>query len=160
MKCKMKLKIKKLINFTGIDAPAKPGDAGYDLYATTDRRISLYSRFNMPLGIAIEIPEGYVGIIEAKSGRANKEGLTTIGNIIDSGYRGEIHAQLVNTSKDFGITIKKGQKVAQIIFQKCYTPEIEFVEELSDSSRGKKGFGSTGLSDEELMLEDINLGGF
>jgi len=138
------LKVKDLGKDGKILAPAKVGDVGYDVIATEDCYIGLNDRHNMPLGIAIEIPLGYVAIIQAKSGRAKKEGITTIGNIIDSGYRGEIHANIVNTGLT-PIEISKGEKVAQILFHKCYTPEIQIVSELSESERGDKGFGSTGL---------------
>lgn len=139
------LKVKDLGKGGAMLAPAKVGDAGYDVIAIEDIDLCPGERFKMNLGIAIEIPNGYVAIVNAKSGRATKEGLTTIGNVIDSGYRGEISACLVNTHKNNCINIKNGEKVAQILFHKCYTPKIEMVKELSETDRGKSGFGSTGL---------------
>ena len=93
----------------------------------------------------VEFPNGYFAHVEQKSGLARKLGLLTIGNIIDSSYRGECHAIIVNTGNVF-FDIKKGQKIAQIIFHRCYTVDkINYVEELSETDRGNKGFGSTGV---------------
>jgi len=137
------LKVKDLGKGGKIMAPAKTGDAGYDVVATQD--VTLYDghQFKMPLGIAIEIPEGFVAIVQGKSGLATNKGLTTIGNVIDSGYRGEISACLLNNSYK-PIVIHKGDKVAQIIFQKVYVADIEMVIKLSSSDRNEDGFGSTG----------------
>ncbi|MCK5026890.1 MAG: dUTP diphosphatase, partial [Candidatus Pacebacteria bacterium] len=94
-------------------------------------------------GIAMEIPEGYVGLIWDKSGLAIKQGLKVLGGVIDSGYRGEVMVGMINlTNKTY--TIAEGHKVAQMIIQKTEMVEIEEVEELSDAQRGDKGFGSSG----------------
>jgi dUTP pyrophosphatase len=142
------IKWKKLKPQGKLDMPAKPGDAGYDVYATENAIIPPGCRIQMPLGIALEMPSGMVGLVQGKSGRAVREGLTTIGNVIDSGYRGEVHAVLVNTNHgSFGkdIMINSGEKVAQILFIKNYAPPIREVTELTQSERGADGFGSTGL---------------
>ena len=98
----------------------------------------------MGLGIAIQIPTGYFCQIQQKSGLAEKFGIDTIGNVIDSGYRGEIHAQIVNTSNDY-ITIQENTKIAQLVFIQHQTPEIQYCDELSITDRGSSGFGSSGL---------------
>jgi len=138
------LKIKKLREGAKIDAPAKPGDVGFDVYAATTIRIPPGGRFAMPLGIAMEFPTGFGAFVEQRSGLAREKGILTIGNVIDAGYRGEVHAIIVNTGKEF-LDVMKGDKIAQIVFHECPTiKNIEYVEELSQTDRGDKGFGSTG----------------
>ncbi|MCF7795965.1 dUTP diphosphatase [Patescibacteria group bacterium] len=139
-----KLKV-KIINkkYGKINKPAKHGDAGYDVFATKDIILKPHERYNMPLGIALEFPSDYVCVVNQKSGLANKYGIDTIGNVIDSGYRGEIHALIVNTSnKD--IFIKAGQKIAQLLFLFWKEFNILYVDELTETDRGSNGFGSTG----------------
>jgi dUTP pyrophosphatase len=143
---KFYLKVKKLKEQAKIDPPAKLGDVGFDVYATTYKELKPGERYAMPLGIAMEFPEGYGAFVEQRSGLARKKGILTIGNVIDSGYRGECHAIIVNTSNDEEIAINAGDKIAQIVFHPCPTVgEIEYVEELSQTERGGKGFGSTGV---------------
>jgi dUTP pyrophosphatase len=87
----MQLKFKKLHPDAKIPSYAYVGDAGLDLYIPEDFLFKQGDRKSIPLGIAIEIPEGYVGILFDKSGLSHKHGLKSYGGIIDSGYRGEIH---------------------------------------------------------------------
>jgi len=96
----------------------------------------------VPTGIALEIEYGYVGLIWDKSSIGSKS-IKTLGGVIDAGYRGEIHVMIHNMS-DKEYTFEHGHKVAQILIQKIEFPDIEEVEELSDSKRGLGGFGSTG----------------
>lgn len=135
----------KILNkdFGKINNPAKPGDAGYDVFATENIILKPHERYNMPLGIALEFPGDYVCIVNQKSGLANKFGLDTIGNVIDSGYRGEIHAQIVNTS-NFNVKIEAGQKIAQLLFLFWKELNILYVDKLGETDRGEGGFGSTG----------------
>lgn len=137
------LKVKKLNQCSKIDNPAKKGDAGFDCFSAVDVLVDPQERVKVPLGIAIEIPTGYVALVNQKSGLAVKLGMDTSGNVIDSSYRGEIHAIVFNNSKK-SFWIKKGEKICQLLIHKCYTPEVEFVGELSDTERGSDGFGSTG----------------
>lgn len=100
-------------------------------------------RFAVRTGISLEIPEGYVGLIWDKSGIAIKEGIKTLGGVIDAGYRGEILIGVINLgNKDYVFDV--GHKVAQILIQKIENFEIIESQELSDTSRGQSGFGSTG----------------
>lgn len=139
------LKVKKLREDAKINPPAKDGDAGHDVYATKTVTINPHDRFAMPLGIALEFPRGYVCIVMDKSGVANKQGLHSIGSVIDNCYRGEAHCILNNTSNK-KVEIKKGKKIAQLLFYKCYTVDkIEYVNELSKTNRGSGKFGSTGV---------------
>ena len=94
-------------------------------------------------GIAAQIPEGYVGLVWDKSGIAIKEGIKTLGGVIDSGYRGEILVGMINLGdKDY--VFETGHKLAQLLIQKVEHIEVVEVRELSETPRGKGGFGSTG----------------
>lgn len=139
----MKIKIKRLHKDAKIPEFAYEDDAGMDLY--TPERISLRpgERKTIGLGIAIEIPYGYVGLMWDKSGLSHKYGIKTFGGVIDAGYRGEIHAGIMNLSKETYI-FEKGNKVIQILIQKVEHPEIIEVNELKNTTRSNKGFGSSG----------------
>lgn len=139
----MELKVKKLHKDAIIPKFAHPGDAGMDLFTTEDVVLKPQEYFPIPTGIAMEIPVGFVGLIWDKSGIAIKNGLKTLGGVIDSGFRGEIKIGMINLS-DKEYKFEKGHKVAQILIQKIEQPEVVEVEELSDTSRGEGGFGSTG----------------
>ena len=142
---KFYLKVKKINDDAKINNQAKKGDAGFDVFATENITLKPLERYNMPLGIALEFPENWVCIVQQKSGIAKNFGIDTIGNVIDSNYRGEIHAQIVNTSNDI-VNIEKNKKIAQLIFLQHGSCEIEYVEELNKTERGETGFGSTGLN--------------
>lgn len=137
------IKIKKLKADAILPNYAHQGDAGMDMYASEDVHIKKGERMKVPTGIAMEIPVGYVGLVWDKSGLSMNHGLKTLGGVIDAGYRGEIIIGIANLSNE-DYTIEKGHKVAQMLIQKIEAPTIEEVEELGDSHRGEKGFGSTG----------------
>ena len=138
------LKVKRLKSNIKLPIKMKEGDAGFDVFSTENVTIGPGERYNFSLGFALEIPIGNVVLIQERSGMANNNGVLTIGNVIDSGYRGECHAILFNSSQ-LSIQIKKGQKIAQLLLLFGYTGKnIEEVEELSDTERGNNGFGSTG----------------
>ena len=139
----MKLKIKKLDRDVRIPQYAHNDDAGFDLCARETIVLKKGERFAIPTGIAMEIPEGYVGLIWDKSGLAMKSGLKTIGGVIDSSYRGEVLVGIINFGKEDYI-FEKGHKVAQMIIQKKEKVDFDEVKELSDTTRGEGGFGSTG----------------
>ncbi len=142
---KPKIKIKKLHPEAIIPKYAHPGDAGMDLYAIEDLVLHSGERAGVKTGISIELPENHVSLIWDKSGVALNSGVKTMAGVCDSGYRGEYTVVLINLSgKDF--EIKKGQKIAQVLVQKVENPEIEIVDELSETSRGVGGFGSTGIN--------------
>ncbi len=140
----MKILVKKLHLEAKLPSYAHPGDAGMDLFSAEDIAINSGERIVCKTGVAMQIPEGYAGLIWDKSGIAAKNGIKTMGGVIDSGYRGEIGIVMQNLSKDV-YNIKKGEKIAQMLIQRVESPEIVEVEELSDTSRGDGGFGSTGI---------------
>lgn len=139
----MKIQVKKLNLEAKLPQFAHQGDGGMDLFSVKDVIVKVGERIICPTGIAVQIPKGYVGLIWDKSGIASKNGIKTMGGVIDSGYRGEIGIVLVNLSKEI-YEIKKGDKIAQMLVQKVENPEIMEVENLDETKRGEAGFGSTG----------------
>jgi dUTP pyrophosphatase len=140
----MKLQIKKLTDTAVVPAFAHDTDAGMDLFADEAVTIAPRERGMVSTGIAVAIPEGYVGLVWDKSGVAVKRGIKTMAGVIDAGYRGEVKVVLLNTgaeAQEFAV----GEKVAQLLIQKIDHPEIELVTELTDTERGAGGFGSTGV---------------
>lgn len=141
----MNLSFKKLHPDAKVPLYAHSHDAGFDMYATEDVHFEPGAKMRVPTGIALEIPDGYVGLVWDKSSLSFNHGLKTMGGVIDSGYRGEIIMGLYNFS-DTPYTIKKGDKVAQILIQKIEHATFQEVDSLSDTSRGENGWGSTGKS--------------
>ena len=139
----MHLKIKKLTPDAKLPSYAHPEDAGFDLYAIRPLTIAPGERIQVPTGIAMEIPDGYVGLIWDKSGLSHKHGLKTLGGVVDAGYRGEIMIGMINLSSA-PYTFEAGHKVAQMLIQKREAAIIKEVSELSDAARGTGGFGSSG----------------
>jgi len=142
----LKIKIKKVHQDAIIPNYAHDGDAGMDLYSIEDKILNPGQVLNIKTGIKIEMEKGYEMQIRPKSGIALKNNVTlpNTPGTVDSGYRGEIVVIMVNNGKKI-YEIKKGQKIAQAVFNKI--EEVKFVEvdELSETSRGEGGFGSTGL---------------
>ena len=125
---------------------AKPGDAGLDVYARIDCTLAPGARALVPTGIAIALPEGYVCLAHPRSGLAVKYGVSIVNTpgTIDSGYRGEIQINLINHDLQNAFEIKRGDRIAQLVFQKFEHAQFEEVETLPESERGSGGFGSTG----------------
>ena len=142
----IKLKIQKLDKTLKTPKYAHIGDAGLDLYSAVDCILRPYERRKVPTGIKIAIPEGYAGFVQPKSGLAIKNGLSLVNTpgLIDSGYRGEICAVLINLDPEKDFIIKRGDKICQLVIQKVSEVEIEITDELGNTSRGEGGFGSTG----------------
>ena len=115
-----------------------------DLFSVEKIVLKPGERISCKTGIAIKIPEGYAGLIWDKSGPSHKFGVKTLGGVFDSNYTGEYLIGLINLGKD-DFEIKKGQKIAQVLFQKIEEPEIEEVSELPETNRGEGAFGSTGI---------------
>jgi dUTP pyrophosphatase len=125
---------------------ARPGDAGLDLLAAEEVTLKPGERAAVPTGIAVAIPEGYAGFVHARSGRALQEGLALANapGLLDSGYRGELKVVVVNLDPIEPIHIARGDKIAQLVIQAVHSVELEPVEDLPASERGRGGFGSTG----------------
>jgi dUTP pyrophosphatase len=137
------LKIKRLDKDVPLPTYAYIGDAAFDLLSREEVIIEPGERKAVATGLAMEVPVGYVGLIWDKSGLAIKNGLKTLGGVVDSGYRGEVLVGILNASAVV-YTFKKGEKVAQMIIQKTEEVEIVEVDDLEESARGDRGFGSSG----------------
>lgn len=142
----MKLSIRRLDDELPLPAYAHPGDAALDLCSTVDVSLDPGERMAIETGIAIAVPEGYAGFVQARSGRALKQGLGVVNapGLIDSGYRGEIKVIVINLDRMDKIEIVRGDKIAQLVIQAVTAVELVEVNELPPSERGTGGFGSTG----------------
>ena len=139
----MNLKIKKLSKEAKVPNYANPGDAGLDLFAIKKYKVKPGEIKLIDTGVAFELPPKTVGLVWDKGSVAMKNGLKTLGGVMDEGYRGELTVGLVNLSKKV-YTIEKGDKVAQLLIQKVENVKPLIVKSLSNSVRGKKRYGSSG----------------
>ena len=142
-----KMNIKKLDEKAIIPTYGSAAAAGADLYACADSDITIEAGATVLVhtGVAMAIPEGYVGLIFARSGLATKRGLAPANKVgvIDSDYRGEIMVALHNHGSE-PRTLSDGERIAQIVFTPYHTAAFSVVDELDDTARGAGGFGSTG----------------
>lgn len=125
---------------------AYPGDAGMDLRTRTDVSLGPGERASVPTGIALAIPEGHAGFVQPRSGLAARHGITMVNTpgLIDSHYRGEVCVLLLNTDRERGVELKRGEKIAQIVFQRVEEAVWDEVDDLPETRRGEGGFGSSG----------------
>ena len=139
----MKIKIKKLHNDAKIPAYAKPGDAGMDLTCTEIKRDKVLNKVTYHTGVAIEIPDGHVGLLFPRSS-IHKTGMMLFNSVgvIDSGYRGEIMMKF--EMMDSNAMYKTGDRIGQLMILPYPQIEFEEVNNLSASIRGTGGYGSTG----------------
>ena len=125
---------------------AHPGDAGADLVAAEDVELAPGERAMVPTGVAIALPDGYVGLVHPRSGLAARLGVTVLNapGTVDSGYRGEILVNLINHDRANVAKISRGDRIAQLVVQRVERARFAVVDELAESSRGAGGHGSTG----------------
>lgn len=132
----------------GIPMPAyeHPGDAGFDLRARIDVEIAPGARALVPTGLAIALPRGYAAFVHPRSGLAVRSGVTVVNapGTIDAGFRGEINVGLVNLDPSEGVSIARGDRIAQVVVQRVSLARLHEVDRLPGSHRGTGGFGSTG----------------
>lgn len=141
----LNIDIKKLDDMAIVPSKNNTSDAGWDLYSLEDKEINRGRRATIATGIAMSIPEGYVGLIWPRSGLAVKQGVAIFAGVIDSGYRGEIKVCLYNASNDsFPLKISAGDRIAQILFQEVPDFSLTVVDSLGTTERGGDGFGSSG----------------
>lgn len=145
MSNKTKIKIKKLHPDAILPRYAHEGDAGMDVFSLENAVLEPGERKTVPTGLSFEVPLGYEIQIRPRSGLALNHGITLSNTpgTLDSGYRGELKIGMINLSKQ-NYEIKKGERIAQLVLAKHETAEIQEVEELSQTTRGENGFGSTG----------------
>lgn len=141
----LQINVKKLSENAIIPAQGTNFAAGYDLYAAEDAVVVCGTRKLVKTNISMEITPGYYGRIAPRSGLAYKSGIDVLAGVIDSDYRGDIGVILYNTDKNIDFTVKKGDRIAQIIFEACYTATLNNVENLDNTLRQAGGFGSTGV---------------
>ena len=143
----MNIRYKKLNDLAKVPTRGSEYAAGYDLYAATDREISLFPHTTQLIGtgLAFELPDGYFGAVYARSGLASKKGLRPANcvGVVDSDYRGEVMVALHNDS-DHIMTIDAGERIAQLVLMPYVNMTFEQIEELNTTNRGEGGFGSTG----------------
>lgn len=142
-----KVNIKKLNKKAVLPAYGSQSAAGADLYACMEEAVTIQAGETefIKTGIAMEVPEGFAGLIYARSGLACKRGLAPANKVgvIDTDYRGEIMVALHNHSKE-PVTVEHGERIAQMVITPYLRADFLEVDELSDTARGEGGFGSTG----------------
>jgi dUTP pyrophosphatase len=140
----------------GIPLPAyaRAGDAGADLFAAEDVELAPGERALVPTGVAIALPEGYAGFVHPRSGLAARHGVTLVNapGTIDAGYRGEIKVILLNTDLTRAVSLRRGDRIAQLVVQRIENVRFREVPALPESARGDNGFGSTGGHAAEVPL--------
>ena len=127
-------------------AYARPGDAGADLYTAQDLTLQPGERALAPTGIGVALPEGYVALVHPRSGLALRHGLSVVNTpgTVDAGYRGEIKVLLINHDLHESVTLRRGDRIAQLVIQRVEQARFVVVDQLPESVRGAGGYGSTG----------------
>jgi dUTP pyrophosphatase len=141
----IELAIRRLRDDAVLPERAYSGDAGLDLSACERVELAPGERATVPTGLAVAIPEGFAGFVQPRSGLAARHGLTVVNSpgLVDSGYRGELRVVLLNTDPGEPFVVEPGMRIAQLVV--LPVPELELVEvdELPESERGVRGFGSS-----------------
>jgi len=127
-----------------VPEPAYDGDAGLDLAACDQIVLGPGERAVVSTGLAVEIPEGYAGFVQPRSGLAARHGIGIVNSpgLIDSGYRGEIRVVLLNTGGET-FSVEPGMRIAQLVVMPVVAVRLVVVDELAASERGVRGFGSS-----------------
>ena len=139
------LPVKRLRAGAVLPSRAYDGDAGLDLFASERVELGPGERAVVGTGLAVAIPDGHAGFVQPRSGLAAKHGIAVVNSpgLIDSGYRGELRVTLLNTDQQETFVVEPGMRIAQLVI--VALPELELVEleELPESERGARGFGSS-----------------
>lgn len=138
--------LKRLDPGVPLPAYAHDADAGADLAAAADVTLEPGERALVPTGIAIALPDGWAAFVHPRSGLAAREGITIVNapGTVDAGFRGEIRVCLLNTDARRRVILRRGDLIAQLVFQRVARATFTEVDELPASSRGEGGHGSTG----------------
>jgi dUTP pyrophosphatase len=141
----IELPIRRLRDDAVVPKRAYAGDAGLDLAACDLHELGPGERAVVGTGLAVAIPEGYAGFVQPRSGLAARHGITVVNapGLVDSGYRGEIQVVLLNTDTDKPFVVEPGMRIAQLVVLPVPELELVEVEELPESERGVRGFGSS-----------------
>jgi dUTP pyrophosphatase len=137
--------VRRLREDAVVPRQAYEGDAGFDLAACDGMTLAPGERGIVPTGIAVEIPEGYAGFVQPRSGLAARHGIGIVNTpgLVDSGYRGEIRIILVNTDQSEPFTVEPGMRIAQLVVVPVASVRLVEVDDLATSERGARGFGSS-----------------
>lgn len=143
---RVRLPIQRLDDGLPLPAYAHDGDAGADLYARESVVLEPGERKLVPTGLAIALPDGYVGLVHPRSGLAAQVGLSIVNapGTVDAGYRGEIKVCLINLDPHTPIRLERGDRIAQLVIQRVERAEFVEMAELDETARGAGGHGSTG----------------
>jgi dUTP pyrophosphatase len=141
----IEIAVRRLRDDAVLPEQAYPGDAGVDLAACEAVRLEPGERAVVSTGIAVEIPEGYAGFVQPRSGLAARHGIGIVNSpgLVDSGYRGEIRVVLVNTDVRAAFEVEPGMRIAQLVIAPVASVRLVEVDELVASERGARGFGSS-----------------
>jgi dUTP pyrophosphatase len=140
------LPVRRLDPGLPLPAYAHPGDAGADLCAATEVVLPPGGRATVGTGIAIAVPDGYAAFVHPRSGLASRHGITLVNapGTVDAGYRGEVKVVLLNTDLTEPFTVRRGDRIAQLVVQPVTRARFLDSDELPPTPRGDGGFGSTG----------------
>jgi dUTP pyrophosphatase len=143
------LPIRRLREDAVLPERAYAGDAGLDLAACEQHELGPGERAVVPTGLAVAIPEGYAGFVQPRSGLAAKHGISVVNapGLVDCGYRGELRVVLLNTDLKEPFVVEPGMRIAQLVVLPVPELELAEVEELPESVRGVRGFGSSSRTD-------------
>lgn len=143
----MRIPLKLLDPDLPVPTHTHAGDAGVDLHARVDATLEPGERIVLPTGVAVALPDGYAGLVLARSGLAAQKGLGVLNapGLVDSGYRGEIKVILVNHGRD-PVRLERGERIAQLVVTPVVLQEFDVVGDLPESERGEGGLGSSGIT--------------
>ena len=141
------LRVRRLHQDAALPTRAYEGDAGFDLSSAERVELEPGERAVVPTGLAVAIPEGFAGFVQPRSGLAARHGLTIVNTpgLIDSGYRGEVRVILLNTDREESFVVEVGMRIAQLVVVPTAAVTLVEVEELPESERGGRGFGSSAV---------------
>jgi dUTP diphosphatase len=141
----IELAVQRLRDDAVLPERAYAGDAGLDLSACERHELGPGERGVVGTGLAVAIPEGYAGFVQPRSGLASRHGVTIVNTpgLVDSGYRGELRVVLLNTDSREPFVVEPGMRIAQLVVLPVPEVEVAEVEELPESERGVRGFGSS-----------------
>jgi dUTP pyrophosphatase len=141
----IELPIVRLRDDAVVPERAYSGDAGLDLAACERVELKPGARAMVGTGLAVAIPEGHAGFVQPRSGLAARHGITIVNTpgLVDSGYRGELRVILLNTDARETFVVEPGMRIAQLVVLPVPEVELVVVDELPDSERGVRGFGSS-----------------
>lgn len=141
----IELAVRRLRAEAQLPERAYAGDAGLDLAACERVELRPGERMAVPTGLAVAIPEGYAGFVQPRSGLAARHGIALVNSpgLIDAGYRGEIQVVLLNTDREQTFVAEPGERIAQLVVLQVPAVELREVEELPETERGIRGFGSS-----------------